>query len=202
MKCVMRLVLFVVLTECVGASVASGQNADLAPSAPASLAVMPTPLGVKSAETDTTVTRRRPRAIEYSDWYARRLMVHKIGSYVELPLFASEWYLGNKLLNGEGEDSEKNLHGVVAGGLGVLFTVNTITGLWNLYDSRSDPSDRKKKIIHSVLMLASDAGFALTGAVAGDAEEDRGRRSLHQNMAITSMGVATVGTVVMWLWKD
>ena len=202
MKGVMRLVLFGALIEGVGTSVASGQNAELAPSASASLAVMPTPLGVKSAETDTTVTHRRPRAIEYSDWYARRLMVHKIGSYVELPLFASEWYLGNKLLNGDGEDSEKNLHGVVAGGLGVLFTVNTITGLWNLYDSRSDPSDRKKKIIHSVLMLASDAGFALTGAVAGDAGEDEGRGSLHQNMAITSMGVATVGTVMMWLWKD
>lgn len=202
MRCVMRLVLFVALIESVGASVASGQNVELVASAPASLAAVPTPVGVTVVDKDTTVTHRRPRAIEYSDWYARRLMVHKIGSYVELPLFASEWYLGNKLLNGDGEDSEKNLHGVVAGGLGVLFGVNTLTGAWNLYDSRNDPSDRKKKIIHTVLMLASDAGFALTGAVAGDAEEDRGRRSLHQNLALTSMGVATAGTVMMWLWKD
>ena len=36
-------------------------------------------------------------------------MVHKIGSYVELPSFASEWYLGQKLLNGDGTDSERNL---------------------------------------------------------------------------------------------
>jgi hypothetical protein len=129
-------------------------------------------------------------------------MVHKIGSYVELPLFAGEWYLGNKLLNGDGTDTEKNLHGVVAGGLGVLFGVNTLTGAWNLYDSRNDPSDRTRKVIHSVLMLASDAGFALTGAVAGDARENEGRRNLHKSLAIGSMGLSTAGTLMMWLWKE
>ncbi|MGH9422334.1 MAG: hypothetical protein ACRD3J_20315, partial [Thermoanaerobaculia bacterium] len=195
--------LFGALIECVGTSVARGQTAELVPAAPAPLAMTPAPLGVTSAALDTTTTtHRRPRAIEYSDWYARRLMVHKIGSYVELPLFAGEWYLGNKLLNGDGTDTEKNLHGVVAGGLGVLFGVNTLTGGWNLYDSWGDPSDRKRKIIHSVLMLASDAGFALTGAVAGDARENASRRSLHQNLAIGSMGLSTVGTLMMWLWKD
>ena len=129
-------------------------------------------------------------------------MVHKIGSYVELPLFASEWYLGDQLLNGNGSSNEKNLHSVVAGSLGVLFGVNTVTGLWNLYDSRKDPSDRRKKVIHSILMLTADAGFAATGLAAGDAEEDSDRRNLHKNLALTSMGVSTVGTVMMWLWKD
>lgn len=203
MNGIKRLVLFgAVIEACVGTSVARGQNVDLVPATPASLAVMPAPIGVTSASADTTATtHRRPRAIEYSDWYARRLMVHRIGSYVELPLFASEWYLGNKLLNGDGTDTEKNLHGFIAGSLGVLFGVNTLTGAWNLYDSRNDPSDRQRKIIHSVLMLASDAGFALTGAVAGDAREDEGRRSLHKNLAIGSMGVATAGTVMMWIWN-
>lgn len=202
MKGAMRLVLFVALIECVRASVASGQNVEPVTAAPASLAAMPTPLGVTGADNDTTVSHRRPRAIEYSDWYARRLMVHRIGSYVELPLFASEWYLGNKLLNGNYTSTEKNLHGAVAGGLGVLFGVNTLTGVWNLYDSRKDPSDRKKKIIHSILMLTADAGFAATGLAAGDAEEDSGRRNLHKNLALSSMGVSTVGTLIMWLWKD
>lgn len=202
MKIAMRLVLFGALFEFVGASVAGGQSVDLVPAAPASFSLAPAPLGVTIAESDTTPVRRRPRAIEYSDWYARRLMVHRIGSYVELPLFASEWYLGNKLLNGDGTDTQKNLHGVVAGGLGVLFGVNTLTGLWNLYDSRNDPSDRKKKIIHSALMLAADAGFAATGLAAGDADEDSGRRSLHKNLALSSMGVSTVGTLIMWFWKD
>src|SRR4051812_48754002 len=44
-----------------------------------------------------TLPRRRPRAIEYSDWYYRRLQIHKWGSYIELPLFAGEYWLGNKL---------------------------------------------------------------------------------------------------------
>jgi hypothetical protein len=202
MRVAIKMVLFGALIECVGASVARGQNAELAPATPAPLAAVPAPIGVNSAGADTTITHRRPRAIEYSDWYARRLTVHKIGSYVELPLFASEWYLGNKLLNGDGTDTEKNLHSMVAGGLGVLFTVNTITGVWNLYDSRKDPSDRKRKVIHSVLMLASDAGFAWTGAVAGSAKENADRRSLHKNLALGSMGLSTVGTVMMWLWKD
>lgn len=199
----MRLVLLGALIECVGASVVRGQNAELVPATPASLAAAPAPLGATSRGADTTAkTHRRPRAIEYSDWYARRLMVHRIGSYVELPLFASEWYLGNRLLNGDGTDSDKNLHGVVAGGLGVLFTVNTATGLWNLYDSRNDPSDRKRKIMHTVLMLASDAGFALTGLVAGDAREDADRRSLHKNLALGSMGLSTAGTLMMWFWRE
>lgn len=203
MKVAIKMVLFGAFFEvCVGTSVASGQSAELVPATPAPLAAMPVPLGISSENADTTVTHRRPRAIEYSDWYARRLMVHKIGSYVELPLFASEWYLGDKLLNGDGTDTQKNLHSVVAGGLGVLFSVNTVTGLWNLYDSRKDPSDRKKKIIHSVLMLSADAGFAATGLVAGDAREDSGRRSLHKNLALTSMGLSTAGTLMMWLWKD
>ncbi len=203
MKGVIPLVLFGALIECVGASVARGQNAELVPATPASLAAAPAPIGVSSRDADTTATaHRRPRAIEYSDWYARRLLVHRLGSYVELPLFASEWYLGNKLLNGDGTDTERNLHSVVAGGLGVLFTVNTVTGLWNLYDSRNDPSDKKKKIIHSVLMLASDAGFALTGLVAGDAREDADKRSLHKNLAIGSMGLSTAGTLIMWLWRE
>lgn len=190
------LVLFGTLAEVsVGASVARGQNVELVPATPAPL--------VYTADSDSVVVRhRRPRAIEYSDWYARRLMVHRIGSYVELPLFASEWYLGQKLLNGNGTRSERSAHQMVAGGLGALFTINTVTGVWNLYDSRQDPSDRKRKIIHSALMLASDAGFAWAGATGGGAREDASTRSLHKNIAIGSMGLSTVGTLMMWFWKN
>lgn len=202
MKVIEKVVLLGALIECVITSVAGGQSAELVPAAPASPAAIPVSLGVTADKADTTVTHRRPRAIEYSDWYARRLMIHKIGSYTELPLFASEWYLGNKLLDGNGTDTQKNLHQVAAGGLGALFTVNTVTGLWNLYDSRKDPSGRSRRIIHSVLMLASDAGFAATGLVAGDARENADRRNLHKNLALTSMGLSTAGTVMIWLWKD
>ena len=181
---------------CAGASVASGQTVDPAP-APATL-----PMSSAATIGVTDTTHRRPRAIEYSDWYSRRLTVHRIGSYTMLPLFAAEYVLGQKLLNGNGTSTEKNMHRVVAGGLGVLFTVNTVTGLWNLYDSRQDPSDRTRKYVHSALMLASDAGFAWAGATGGGAKRSASTRSLHKNIAIGSMGLSTIGTAMMWFWRD
>ena len=202
MKGVMRLVLFGALIECVGTSVARGQNAELVPATPTPLAVTPSPLGIESGGVDTTTAHRRPRAIEYSDWYARRLLIHRLGSYTMLPLFAGEYYYGQKLLNGDGTDAEKNLHVVIATGLGALFTVNTVTGLWNLYDSRQDPAGRKKKFVHSALMIAADAGFAWAGAIGGDARENSSTRSLHKNIAIGSMGLSTVGAAMMWFWRD
>jgi hypothetical protein len=177
-----------------GASVAGAQSVEVVPATPPKSAAAT--IGVA----DTT--HRRPRSIEYSDWYARRLEIHKLASYTELPLFATEYYLGEKLLNGDGTDTQKNLHQVVAGGLGVLFTLNTVTGVWNLYESRQDPSDRKRKYLHSALMLASDAGFAWAGAIGGGARNSASTRSLHKNIAIGSMGLSTIGTAMMWFWKD
>ncbi|MBP6443940.1 MAG: hypothetical protein KA267_07975, partial [Gemmatimonadales bacterium] len=127
----------------------------------ASLAV-----GIHQVPADTG----RLRAIEYSDAYAVRLKIHRIASYAELPLFAAEYFLGEKLLrdqrngvNQGGEDggnrsSARGAHSAVAAGLGVLFTVNTVTGGWNLYESRKDPSGRTRKWIHTIAMLAADAG--------------------------------------------
>jgi hypothetical protein len=177
-----------------GASVAGAQSVEVVP------ATSPAAAAATVGVTDST--HRRPRSIEYSDWYARRLEIHKVLAYTELPLFATEYYLGQKLLNGDGTDTEKNLHQVVAGGLGVLFTLNTVTGVWNLYDSRQDPSDRKRRYVHSALMLASDAGFAWAGAIGGGARNSASTRSLHKNIAIGSMGLSTIGTAMMWFWKD
>lgn len=176
-----------------GVSVAGAQSV-------ASVTASPPSVVYLSSSLDST--HRRPRAIEYSDWYARRLLVHRIGSYTMLPLFATEYYFGNKLLNGDGTDGEKNAHQVVAGGLGVLFTVNTVTGLWNLYDSRRDPAGRKKRFVHSALMIAADAGFAWAGAIGGDARESSSTRSLHKNIALGSIGLSTVGAAMMWFWRD
>ncbi len=172
---------------------ASGQGVESIPAAPPSVVYLSTAFDS---------THRRPRAIEYSDWYARRLLVHRIGSYTMIPLFATEYYLGDKLLNGDGSDTEKNAHVVVAAGLGALFTINTVTGLWNLYDSRQDAAGRKRRIIHSALMIAADAGFAWAGAIGGDAREESGSRNLHKNIALGSMGISTIGAAMMWFWRD
>ena len=149
--------------------------------------------------------RARPRAIEYSDWYNTRLTIHRWGSYVELPLFAAEYALGNTLYTSRTPPASwvRTTHRGVAYGLGALFTVNTVTGAWNLWESRDDPSGRTRKYLHTALMLASDAGFAWAGAVGSGARyatTSTWRR--HRNIALGSIGVATVGTAMMWLWNQ
>jgi len=156
---------------------------------------------VELAPDDTPRVRRH--AIVYSDAYYTRLTVHRIGSYTMLPLFAGEWYLGNQLLNGTNPPSwMKPTHVGVASAIGVLFTVNTVTGGLNLWESRSDPSGRTRRFIHTGLMLASDAGFLWTAGIGGQAKHhfDAGQR--HRNVALGSIGLSTLGTALMWFWKD
>jgi hypothetical protein len=151
---------------------------------------------------DTPITRR-PKAIQYSDWYNRRLTVHRIGSYTMLPIFAAEWSLGQNLLQDQDPPSwMKGMHQGVAGAIGVLFTVNTITGAWNLWDSRHDPAGRTRRYLHAFAMLASDAGFISAAAVGGSAHRSRSNADTHRAIALTSIGVSTAGTVTMWFWKD
>ena len=108
-----------------------------------------TPIGV-SAD-DDSVKRKRPRAIELSDAYALRLKIHRYGSYTMLPLFATQYVLGTKLLK-EREDiasgartepvnnTLRRAHLFTALGVGTLFVSNTTTGLMNLYDNRKNSS--------------------------------------------------------------
>ena len=151
----------------------------------------------------------RKRAIEHSDFYYKRLAVHRYASYATLPLFVTEYFLGQSLFNNPGEGgSTKSAHSVVAGGIGVLFGVNTVTGVWNLWDSRHDEDGRTRRYLHSFLMIAADAGFVWTGATApgeherlGDATLDSRRRK-HRTIALTSMGVSLAIYAMMLLWKD
>ena len=187
-----------------GASVARGQNTLPAPTA------QPIGISMQSAgflnDSDSVRRRPRPRAIEYSDWYGRRLTIHKIGSYVMLPLFGAEYYLGERLIQGKASGNERSLHAGVASAIGIVFGVNTVTGAWNLWDSRNDPSDRTKRIVHSVLMLSADAGFALAAASANGEDDGReggdgGDNNTHKTIALTSIGISTVGTALMWFFK-
>ncbi len=187
---------------CIGASVARGQDSSLAPAASQLPAT-----GYLQPANDSTTRRKRPHAIEYSDAYATRLEIHKLGSYVMLPLFGTEYYLGERLIQGKASSGERSLHAGVALGIGALFTINTVTGAWNLWDSRKDPAGRTKRIVHSVLMTAADAGFALAAASAGDDDEggERGESgddaNTHKAIALTSIGISTVGTILMWFFK-
>lgn len=161
------------------------------------------------APADTPVVRRR-RAVEYSDAYYTRLTIHRWGSYAMLPLFAAEYSLGQNLMNDASPAGwMKPAHSLVAGGVGVLFGVNTITGAWNWWEARDDPAGRTRRTLHSALMLASDAGFALTAALApGDNDEFgsysdyRRRVRVHRGVAVGSIALSTVGAAMMWLWRE
>lgn len=148
-------------------------------------------------------TNRRPAAIEHSDAYYERLTMHRYLSYAELPVFASEYYLGERLLSTNVQPSwVRPAHTAVALTLGGLFALNTVTGLWNLWDSRHDPDQRGLVVAHSLLMLASDAGFMITGANSSNAQDSFSNAHVHRAWAIGSMGVATVGTLMMWLLRQ
>ena len=153
---------------------------------------------------------RRPLAIEYSDAYYMRLTIHRYGSYAMIPLFIAEYSLGQNLMNDASPASwMKPAHGVVAGGVGVLFGLNTITGAWNLWESRSDPAGRTRRIVHSVIMIVADAGFAATGATAPEHDDAFSnstdylhRQRIHRDLAIGSIALSAIGGGMMWFWKQ
>ena len=130
---------------------------------------------------DTT----RRHSIEYSNGYYVRLKIHKYASWTMLPL---------------------NWHGVFAGATAALFAVNTVTGVWNLIESRHDPAGRTRRWVHSIAMFVASAGFVATGATAPEMENgevgDGGNASTHKALAITSMSIATASWLMMLIWKE
>ena len=143
-----------------------------------------------------------PQLVEYSDAYFTRLTIHKWASWLTLPLFAGQYVVGQKLINGEGSDRLRGVHGVLAGGIAGLFVVNTVTGGLNAIEARKDPEGKNRRTLHTVLMLLADAGFVITGATAQERENEGGRASTannttHRNVALASMGTALVGVAIM-----
>ncbi|MCW3002661.1 MAG: putative rane protein [Conexibacter sp.] len=151
---------------------------------------------------DDTV-RRRPRAIEVSDAYELRLRIHRYGAYTMIPLFVLQSVAGNQLYVADQSGSPrpgwaKTTHSLGAAGLGALFTVNTVTGLWNLWDSRANDVGRTKRWIHTALMLGSDAGFTWSGIkLSSDAKNSQSGRVSHRRVSYISMGAALTGYGVM-----
>ena len=163
------------------------------------------PPGPMDAWQDTV--SRRPRAIHYSDGYYTRLKIHQIASYLTIPLFAAEYAAGRQLYN-KGSDAPswaKNAHAPLAAGIAGLFAVNTVTGAWNLVESRKDPAGRTRRWIHGISMIVADAGLVAVGATAPESEERgdlEGNASLHRGLAIGSMSLALASYLMMIIWKD
>ncbi|HWA59367.1 MAG TPA: hypothetical protein VG692_19090 [Gemmatimonadales bacterium] len=156
-----------------------------------------------------TTPRRRPRAVEYSDGYYTRLKVHKLASYLTVPLFAAQYLSGRALWNNpDSHGLARDVHGPLAASVAGLFAVNTVTGVWNLWDSRKDPNGRTRRWVHGLLMIAADAGFVAVGATAPDDDfrENGGTgrssgASTHRDLAIGSMSVALSSYLMMLIWK-
>lgn len=171
--------------------------------------ILQAPIGISAAD-DSVKRRPRPKAIEVSDTYALRLKIHRYGSYTMLPLFATQYVLGTKLLKQrediidgtrhEGVNHSLNrAHLYTALGVGTLFVSNTTTGLWNLYDNRKTPDHRGIRTAHALTMLLADVGFVVTGRMgvngrSGSIQDVR----RHHWVAVSSMGIATIGASMMW----
>lgn len=147
------------------------------------------------------VDTSRPRAFSYSDGYELRQTIHKRASFATLPLFAIQFAAGTQLFDKSTDAPEwaKRVHGPAATGVATLFAVNTVTGVWNLWEARPDPEGRVRRTTHGLLMLLSDAGFTYTGMLAEQAERSPDKRRLHRQVALSSMAVATASYLVMAL---
>ena len=158
---------------------------------------------VVAAPVDTPPpTRPRPRvkAVEVSEWYSRRLTLHRRLSYVSIPLFGFQYAAGTQIWQ-KGKTAPawaRNGHRVGAAAIAGVFTVNTVTGVWNLWESRSVSEGRTRRYLHALSMLAADAGFTYAGAVLSErAETDPQARRQHRTIALSSIGLSAVSGVLM-----
>jgi hypothetical protein len=160
-------------------------------------------LRIVLAPADTPRTRR-PHAIEVSDWYSRRLTIHRYVAYATIPVFAVQWAAGDQLFK-KGNAAPtwaKTMHRVGATALAGMFTVNTVTGAWNWWDSRSSSQGRVLRTVHALSMLAADAAFTYTGAkLSNDAETSSHSRQLHKTIALEAMGVTALSALAMKLFN-
>ena len=153
---------------------------------------------IELAPAPAQATAPPPVAFEYSDGYRLRAKIHKASSFATLPLFGVEAIIGQSLYSNPTQ-GKKDAHLVTAAGIGALFAVNTVTGVWNLIEARKDPTHRRRRLAHGLLMLGADVGFLATAALGPESEhgEIEGSRGAHRAVAFTSIGLATAGYLIM-----
>ena len=176
-----------------------------------SAAAAPTPIAdavaaeVARLAADPQDAPARPVAIEYSDAHLTRAKVHNYASFATLPLLATEFWLGQSLYNDPNSltSGKRGVHGAVGAGLIGLFGVNSVTGAWNLLESRQAPG-HTKRLVHGLLMLASEGGFVASAVTAPGHSRTAlvnfdANKATHRNIAVVSMGVGTAGYLFMLL---
>jgi hypothetical protein len=155
---------------------------------------------VRGIQQDTpTTTRRRHTAIEHTDAYYTRLKIHRYASYAMLPVFVGQYIAGQQLVkySADAPAWARVGHRVLATTTAGLFTLNTITGAWNWWESRNDGDNKTLRTVHSVSMLVADAGFTTVGMLATPAETNGQLRNLHKQIALGSMGISVMSWLIM-----
>ena len=146
-----------------------------------------------------TVQQRR-RSVEVGEWYARRLTIHRYAAYSTIPVFAFQYVAGERLFKEQRDAPQwaKTGHRVGATALAGIFTINTVTGAWNWWDSRSAPKGRVLRTIHAISLLSADAAFTYAGLkLSEEAENSDTKRRLHRTVALSAIGVTTVSGIAM-----
>jgi hypothetical protein len=154
------------------------------------------------SDTPPPAPRQRVQAVEVSEWYARRLTIHRWLSYASYPVFAFQYAAGSEIWDKGSAAPEwaRRGHRIGAATLAGIFTVNTVTGVWNLVESRNVEDGRARRYLHAGSMLIADAGFAWAGAVLSEqAERSSEKRRLHRTVALSSIALSVVSATAMWL---
>jgi len=147
----------------------------------------------------------RPRAFVYSDAYQTRAKIHRLASWAMLPLFGVEAVIGQQMFNdpAKATGGRRATHRAIGYTIGGLFGVNTVTGVWNLLESRKDPNAGMRRMIHGVLMLVADGGFLATSLTRPKSKTASqlaiydAKKNQHMALAYASVSVATVGYLIM-----
>ena len=89
-----------------------------------------------------------------------------------LPLMGTEFVLGEKLYNdaNSGTSSAKGAHIAIGTSLVGVFSVQAVTGVMNLMESRQAPGGTKR-LIHGLMMLAAGPGTQITVEATGNQAE-------------------------------
>lgn len=177
----------------------AGWRVDLSGGTGSPAAALTLPVTVPALAQDPPAQRPRPVAFEYSDGYHTRRKIHVYASLAMVPLFVTQVALGDSLYT-DATEGKRTAHIVVGSSIGALFAINTVTGVWNLWEGRKNPSRRARRLTHGILMLGADAGFLATAMLA-PGEDGSGDKSTHRAVALTSMGVAVAGYVFMLLTR-
>jgi hypothetical protein len=149
-----------------------------------------------------TIPNQRRRSVAVSEWYSRRLTIHRYAAYTAIPVFALQYAAGSKLYDESAAAPAwaKNTHRFGATALAGIFTVNTVTGVWNLWESRSVPKGRTLRTIHALTMLGADAAFTYAGVKLSDeAENSVDKRRQHRTVALSAIALSAVSGIGMKL---